>query len=179
VASQQRQAQASTGRLAQQQPTRTPASTAQHLQQQLAALCSSRAATEVTGLQVLVLLQQAAGMVLLLAVTKQHLRLLVTAQLAAGTALVRLLLLVGMVLRQLLARTGSSNNSSRSRLMRPSSSRSSSSMALLQGMVLLLQVATGSKRMRSRARTVLGMGSSLLHSSRCISRSVLLAFQDR
>jgi hypothetical protein len=172
--------QASTEHSAQQQPTHMPASTVQHLQQQLVALCSSRAAMVATGPQVLVLQLQAAATVLPLVVTEQHLPQLVMGQLAADTARVQLLLLVGMVLRQLLARTGSSsNNSSSSRVTRPSSSRSSSSMALLQGTVLLLQVAMGSKRMHSRVRTELGMGSSLLHSSRCTSRSVQLAFRGR
>ncbi|KAF6262154.1 hypothetical protein COO60DRAFT_1470516 [Scenedesmus sp. NREL 46B-D3] len=72
-------ARASTGHsvLQQQQPTPTRASTAQHLQQQVAALCSSRAATARTALLVLVLalLQQAAATALLAAMEQQLLGL--------------------------------------------------------------------------------------------------------
>jgi hypothetical protein len=154
------------------------ASTAQHLQQQLAALCSSRVATEATARLAAVLLQQAAGMAQLLAVTGRRLWRQAMGQPAAGMVQVRLLLQVVTVLRRLLARTGSSSNSSSSRVTHHNSN-SSSSMVLLQGMVLLLQAATGSKRMRSRARTALATASSSLHSSRCISRNAQLVLRDR
>jgi hypothetical protein len=151
-------------------------STVPHLQQQPAALYSSRAATVRTDLPARVLLQQAVGMVLLLAVTEQQLGLGMEQLLAVVMELVLLLLLAGTELRQPPARTGSSSNRS-SRVTRR---HSSSSTALLLGMVLLLQAVTGSRRMRSRVRMVQGTGSSSsLRSRQCISRSVQLEHQDR